>query len=648
MTLTQQFDSYRAWRSQVSDLVARLQDWLVNGDLLESQTEQRLRRIQARLAEDKLVVAFVAEFSRGKSELINALFFADRGGRLLPSSAGRTTMCPTEISWDKKEPPHIALLPIETRAEGASIADLREVPEAWQRFAFGDITSADSIAETLRRVGDVKQVPADAAQTLGFAVGDGSDGSLVTNAQGLVEIPRWRHALINFPHPLLAEGLVVLDTPGLNAIGAEPELTLSLLPSAHAVLFILAADTGVTQTDLAVWRDHVGNGPGRLVVLNKIDGLWDGLRADFEIDEEIDRQIESCAGILEMPARNVYPVSAQKGLVAKINGDTELLERSRLPILEDALSAELLPAKREIVARSTAAEARAVAGEVRRLLETRRGALTAQHGELAQLRGKNVGVVELMMEKAKNEKDAYEKGLREYYAVRSVFSQLSDTLFSHLGMETLRGHARRTRDAMRQARFTPQLVNAMGELFGAANESLAASERTIAEILEMITAMRARFGKAYGVELDPPPTFSLVNRQHQLENLDKGFRRQFSSFLSLLTRDKRTLTQQFFETIASQVRKIFDQANRDTEHWLRTLMAPLENQVREMQRQLKHRLDNVRRIHEATDSLEDSLDELSQGLMLLETQLGELGGLEVSLDAVLTPPPGRPPLRAAA
>jgi predicted GTPase len=63
--------------------------------------------------------------------------------------------------------------------------------------------------------------------------------------------------MINFPHPLLKQGLVILDTPGLNAIGAEPELTLSLLPNAHAVLFILAADTGVTQSDLAIWREHI-------------------------------------------------------------------------------------------------------------------------------------------------------------------------------------------------------------------------------------------------------------------------------------------------------------------------------------------------------------------------------------------------------
>ncbi len=637
MTLARQFDSYRAWRDDVRQLANRLQSWLEEGDLLDSQTEQRLRRIRDRLDEDKLVVAFVAEFSRGKSELINALFFADRGGRVLPSSAGRTTMCPTEISWEKNLPPRVALLPIETRAEGASIADLRNVTEAWESFPF-DAESPEWVAESLRHVGDVKCVPAQVAQSLGFAIGNGSDGSLVADRDGQVEIPRWRHAMINYPHPLLEQGLVVLDTPGLNAIGAEPELTLSLLPSAHAVLFVLAADTGVTQTDLAVWRDHVGSGAGRLVVLNKIDGLWDGLRPTEDIDAEIERQVESCGQILGLPSSSVFAVSAQKGLVAKIGRDPILLEKSRLPKLEDALAEGLLPAKQDIVARGTAVEARQLAGEVRQLLATRRAAQCVQLDELFALRGKNESMVAQMVGRAKLEKDGYDKGLREYYAVRSVYTRLSETLFSHLGLEALRAHARRTRETMRQARFTPQLLSAMGELFAAAGECLDASENDIAEISTMMKVMREKFGKAYGVTIDPAGAFSLSARRRQLNHLEVASRRQYSSIVKLLTSDKRTITQQFFETIVSQIRRIFDHANRDAEHWLRALMAPLENQVREVQKQMRHRLENVRRIHEAAEGLEDHIDELTQDRAQLDARLKELAELEAALDATLRPP----------
>ena len=48
--------------------------------------------------------------------------------------------------------------------------------------------------------------------------------------------------------------------PGLNAVGAEPELTLGLLATAHAVVFLLGADTGVTRSP-AMSRQRVPRRP---------------------------------------------------------------------------------------------------------------------------------------------------------------------------------------------------------------------------------------------------------------------------------------------------------------------------------------------------------------------------------------------------
>ena len=73
----------------------------------------------------------------------------------------------------------------------------------------------------------VRITPISAPATSGMA--DMSD------AEGKVEISMWRHAVINFPHPLLRQGLVILDTPGLNAIGSEPELTLKRVLTATAI-----------------------------------------------------------------------------------------------------------------------------------------------------------------------------------------------------------------------------------------------------------------------------------------------------------------------------------------------------------------------------------------------------------------------------
>jgi hypothetical protein len=122
-SLVKRFQDYSAWRADVAGHIVAFRRWLQQNELADAQTELRLNQLLERLDEDKLTIAFVAEFSRGKSELINAIFFADYGRRLLPSSSGRTTMCPTELAWDPAHPPSIQLLPIETRATHATTTE---------------------------------------------------------------------------------------------------------------------------------------------------------------------------------------------------------------------------------------------------------------------------------------------------------------------------------------------------------------------------------------------------------------------------------------------------------------------------------------------------------------------------------------------
>src|SRR5512147_702224 len=129
--LATRFEAYGDWRRRLSAQVSALHRWLADQDLADAQIELRVQRLLERLHQDRLVIAFVAEFSRGKSELINAIFFADFGQRLLPSAAGRTTMCPTEILHDPSRPPSIRLLPIETRLRNATVAELKNYADEW-------------------------------------------------------------------------------------------------------------------------------------------------------------------------------------------------------------------------------------------------------------------------------------------------------------------------------------------------------------------------------------------------------------------------------------------------------------------------------------------------------------------------------------
>ena len=125
----------RDWRQSLANELTAFRRWAIVSRLIDDHTMARLAHIERRLMVERLTVAFVAEVSRGKSELINALFFSDMGTRLLPSGAGRTTLCPAEILWDAARTPSIRLLPIETRGSPKALRELIGEAAGWREIA---------------------------------------------------------------------------------------------------------------------------------------------------------------------------------------------------------------------------------------------------------------------------------------------------------------------------------------------------------------------------------------------------------------------------------------------------------------------------------------------------------------------------------
>ncbi|MBP7646145.1 MAG: dynamin family protein, partial [Comamonas sp.] len=226
-SFSEQFDRFGHWRRDFAGQMAGFRGWLAAQDLLDAAVQDHLQRLENLLRDDKVCVAFVAEFSRGKSELINAVFFAHYGRRIMPATPGRTTMCPTELGYDPALPPCLRLLPVETRSQPYSLAEWRSRPSTWVQLPL-DVNDPDQLAHTVAYVAQVRKVPVQEALLLGFWSEEPGADNPVCDAQGMVEIPRWRHALLNLAHPLLKQGLVIVDTPGLNAVGTEPELTVNL------------------------------------------------------------------------------------------------------------------------------------------------------------------------------------------------------------------------------------------------------------------------------------------------------------------------------------------------------------------------------------------------------------------------------------
>ena len=156
-SINAQFNQHQLWCVGFAKRLTALAEWLEKNGLADAVAYAEVNRLRYQLSSQQVMVAVIAEFSRGKSELINALFFAHYGRRIMPAGAGRTTMCPAEMAWNPALPVGIRLLPIETRKETTSIAHWRVRPEAWVNFGF-DAKDPAGMAQTIQKVSEIQRV----------------------------------------------------------------------------------------------------------------------------------------------------------------------------------------------------------------------------------------------------------------------------------------------------------------------------------------------------------------------------------------------------------------------------------------------------------------------------------------------------------
>lgn len=638
-SFNEKFDQHGAWRREFALRLKLLTQWLKDQDLMDAAVEDRLQRLEGQLRADKVMVAFVAEFSRGKSELINAVFFAGYGRRIMPASAGRTTMCPTEMAYDPDIPPCLRLLPIETRLQPQSLMEWRMVPEKWQRTDL-DVTSPKQLAEAFLKVAQTRRVTLDEAHALGFWQKQGAEQGLVQDAQGLVEVPMWRHALINIAHPLLKQGLVILDTPGLNAIGAEPELTVSLIPRAQAVVFILGADTGVTQSDLSIWQEHLVEDPKsvatRLVVLNKIDTLWDALDSEQDVQQQIERQKRQSAEILRIGQAQVIAVSAQKGLLAKVNRDDVLLERSCLGELENALSRDIMGRRQKILGSAVSRSVAALRSETGRVIQVRRRDLVEQLMELKGLQGKNSPVVKNMRSRVAQEQADFDAAGTKIHAVRSVHLKLMREIFGLLGSVTLKADMAELAEVIKQRGLKIGVKRAYGETFERLRDKLHQVHAKGLEIHSMLAAMFLQLNTEYGFSLQVPEEpqiqpfladLDLIERTHvQYLGIGNAFRLAQAEFADRLMR-----------ALSNRLRGVNETLLGDIEAWSKSAASQLDSQLRERRRNFIRRLEAIDRIAEASNGLDERIAEVNRRSAAIDQVELKLVELTESLMQMTTP-----------
>jgi len=650
--LTAQLANLQSWRYGMAAQISRVSEYMRehSQSAYQAGVAEEIAALSQKVEAVNITIIFLAESGRGKSELINALFFTDLGRRLLPSGALHATRCLTEVRFDRNRKTGLQLLPIESREQPRRFQEIYEDETGW-RSVFFDADNPDSIARAFGTLAETRRV------SVADAVSWGLHQDFLSNLSrdgGWVDVPRWRYAVINFPHPLLDAGLVVIDTPDHTALTGEPEFYRETLPAADAIVMVLNALEGVTKPDLSLWKDSIGGSQNkreferepegltqaRLVVLNKIDllyqappeGILDPKEADLKWLREIDRRVQDVADLMRVDQLKVLPVSATQALTGAFENNQDTVVKSRLYRLTRALNA-YLPNNRQL------ALSNKILGQLSAMLEAAQASLDQSRFEalqglhaLTELRRKNLALSAAIEAEVGSKRQALLASLDELSAVKPVHSRFA----AELSNLTLPDLARRDAELASEQIAASIMPNKL-------NESLinyfAESRARIRAIDEKLNDIRLIFGnlgeKTFRIlnvgnhELHPFATHRFYT---EIDKAEEAANTELTRSGNLLVRRANAVAEQFESLIAKRVIHVLEIAHRESGSWMRGVFTGIEKPVEELHQRMRDRAAKIDIIRSAELDLAGKIAEFQALLDVVKTKHAALANTRESVE----------------
>jgi hypothetical protein len=276
---------------------------------------RRLRTAKKLLTDNAVRIPVVGEFKQGKSSLVNALVDAD----VCPVDDDIATAVPTEVR-------HAAAL--------SASAHFEALPGSQGAGWTETITPGEVAA---------------------YASESGNPG----NTRRLVSVS------VGVDRPLLAGGLVLVDTPGVGGLGAAHQSAVADLPRSHACLFVSDASRELTDAEVRFLHAVVELCPTVIMVLTKTD-----------LTPHWPRILERNLAHLHRAGVRVeiYGFSSELSRVASAEGDEELRAESGAPELLARLERVRVEAA-HIAVRSVMIQVTSVLGQLESAAQARRDAL---------------------------------------------------------------------------------------------------------------------------------------------------------------------------------------------------------------------------------------------------------------------------------
>lgn len=262
-------EEFDARKSKVAEYLSQTIQFL-DGQESAADTVTALKEYRRNVEEGLFSIVLVGEFSAGKSTFLNALMRR----RILPSFTSETTATVNFLRHASQAPNHEAGIVYYNDGRREPVPELT--------------------LEALERVVSTR--------------GDTDDEKIATSVD---------HVDLFLESPLLQDGVMLVDSPGLNGVADHHrEITERQIQASHASIFMFSARQPGSRTDFEYLRSLKSQSGNIFLVLNMIDVINPAQQTVEDVVHQLRKNYRKQFPE-EKTLPEIWPVSAEAALTAR-------------------------------------------------------------------------------------------------------------------------------------------------------------------------------------------------------------------------------------------------------------------------------------------------------------------------------------------
>ena len=281
----------------------------------------RLEEQITKLKEAELFLSIIGHVKRGKSTLVNALL----GSNLLPTGVTPVTSVITKVRYGE---------------------------EARALVRFEDGRSDEIEVEGLEHY--------------------------TTEEKNPNNVKNVREVVVSYPSPLLRDGVVLVDTPGIGSIYLKDVAsTYEFMDRTDAAIFVLSVDPPIGKEELELLHRIRLYASKLFFVLNKVDYV-----SEAERERVLGYTSKVISDALDLSDVRLFPLSAKSALEGVLRGEGELVDRSGLNLLRREIALFLAGGKEEALLKSASGYGSRLIGNLEISYRMQLASLQKERGDL--------------------------------------------------------------------------------------------------------------------------------------------------------------------------------------------------------------------------------------------------------------------------